>query len=104
MATRPQVKSLAECKYRYRLKFWFAKLRTWISNDYWDGKEKTWLVTAFRDDNGKFAGGGKTSNTPATQVSEVPEMSSYYDSRIYLFVVATNDGQELIVKQWHVNY
>ena len=38
----------------------------------WDGKQKSWLVTAYRDDDGKFAGDGKISNTPAAVASEVP--------------------------------
>lgn len=40
----------------------------------WDGREKTWVVTSYVDDQGRFAGGRKTSNTPATsgQVPGVP--------------------------------
>jgi hypothetical protein len=29
----------------------------------WNGKEKTWVITSFVDENGKFAGTEKTSNT-----------------------------------------
>lgn len=39
----------------------------------WDGKQKTWLVTAYSDAEGKFAGGGKLSDTAAgADASEVP--------------------------------
>ena len=38
----------------------------------WDGEQKTWVVTAYRDHNGKFAGGEKTSDTSAQNSPEVP--------------------------------
>ena len=38
----------------------------------WDGAEKTWLVTSYTDTRGKFAEGGKTSDTPALLPHEMP--------------------------------
>lgn len=47
----------------------------------WDKQQKTWLMTAYTDEEGKFAGGGKTADTPAALASEVPATDGVVFSR-----------------------
>lgn len=44
-------------------------------------QQKTWLMTAYTDEEGKFAGGGKTADTPAALASEVPATDGAVFSR-----------------------
>lgn len=47
----------------------------------WDGKQKAWLVTAYDDIDGKFAGGSKLSDTATAVASEVPSEDGFVFSQ-----------------------